>query len=70
MLLPQSEAFHTLRRRLNCVPNLQVMPQERQAIYFLHLIVLYSQFQNIFRMLMFIIAAGPQIMPVANVLNL
>ncbi|XP_067131092.1 protein VAC14 homolog isoform X2 [Centruroides vittatus] len=26
MLLPQSDAFHTLRHRLSCVPNIQFMP--------------------------------------------
>ncbi|KAG8179485.1 hypothetical protein JTE90_027197 [Oedothorax gibbosus] len=32
MLLPQSEAFHTLRKRLACVPNVQLMPpQETNA---------------------------------------
>ncbi|KFM68961.1 Protein VAC14-like protein, partial [Stegodyphus mimosarum] len=29
MLLPQSEAFHTLRHRLACVPNVQLMPPQK-----------------------------------------
>ncbi|GIY11278.1 protein VAC14 homolog [Caerostris extrusa] len=29
MLLPQSDAFHTLRQRLSCVPNLQIMPPQK-----------------------------------------
>ncbi|XP_054714365.1 protein VAC14 homolog [Uloborus diversus] len=29
MLLPQSEAFHTLRHRLSCVPNVQLMPPKK-----------------------------------------
>ncbi|GFS70456.1 protein VAC14 homolog [Nephila pilipes] len=29
MLLPQSDAFHTLRHRLACVPNVQLMPPQK-----------------------------------------
>ncbi|XP_064466584.1 protein VAC14 homolog [Ornithodoros turicata] len=32
MLLPQSEAFHTLRTRLACVPNVQLSPLQEQKI--------------------------------------
>lgn len=33
MLLPQSDAFHTLRHRLSCVPNIQLMPpMDKNAI--------------------------------------
>lgn len=30
MLLPQSDAFRTLRHRLECVPNIHVLPPEER----------------------------------------
>lgn len=36
MLLPQSEAFHTLRRRLDCVAHLRPFNDNRCFLSFLH----------------------------------
>ncbi len=33
MLLPQSDAFRTLRHRLECVPHLQLLPPEERYVY-------------------------------------
>lgn len=35
MLLPQSEAFHTLRRRLECVAHMRPLNDNRYSLYFL-----------------------------------
>lgn len=57
MLLPQSEAFHTLRHRLACVPNIQLMPpqqshpiqksEDRKPPHFVKFSELLARFQEV-----------------------